>query len=270
MAWGLVNLDVDSVAEKEVYDPKTGRYKEDVGDRLGNWVVGMLSGGSDRRGQIDEKVQERYLDKLEDDFGEELDKYGNVHGYSRIGREELKSLSEAQLKREIAKRKATKDARSNVIEQYSLDPNKFLDITDPAKILGRGARLGKDEERELRLADEAKARELRLSDEARIRAQGQLDLASQQLYNDKVRQQGFEREDAKEERLMLMEERRDLRNDKSLAQQRELTAQTNQMQLGFQYAQLDREDRRSERDRKDRMIMMLLQGFDKVSKALTL
>ena len=66
------------------------------------------------------------------------------------------------------------------------------------------------------------------------------------------------------------EDRRDLRQDKQLAQDRALQADTNRMQLQLEYARLDQADRQRAQDRQDKALMTLLQGLGNLGAAFTL
>ena len=63
------------------------------------------------------------------------------------------------------------------------------------------------------------------------------------------------------------EERKDLRNQENLAQQRMLTAQTNQMQLGFQYAQLAQQETNRREDRQEKALLAILSGVKNLGQA---
>lgn len=79
-----------------------------------------------------------------------------------------------------------------------------------------------------------------------------------------------DREDSLLERAELREDRRDLRQDKRLAQERLLAAETNQMNLQFKYAQLAQSERVRAQDRKDRAIMTLISGLGNLGAAFAI
>lgn len=75
-------------------------------------------------------------------------------------------------------------------------------------------------------------------------------------------------DNASNQRLALqLDERKDIRNQKNLAQQRLLAAQTSQMQLGFEYARLAEQDRIRREDRKEKRLLTLLSGLQGLGEA---
>ena len=66
------------------------------------------------------------------------------------------------------------------------------------------------------------------------------------------------------------EDRRDLRQEKQLAQDRALQADTNRMQMQLEYARLEQADRNRAQDRQDKALMTLLQGLGNLGMAFTL
>ena len=98
----------------------------------------------------------------------------------------------------------------------------------------------------------------------------------QELYDrrtereDEIRAQDRERADKLLERQDIRQDRADARQDKRLAQDRRLTAETNQLQLQLQYAQLAQADRNRRQDRKDRAIMSIVSGLGNLGAAFAI
>ena len=246
--WGLFGLDAESVAKNEVYDPTTGGYKEDTGDRLGNWIVGGLSGGSDRKAEIDKLLKAAHVKKLQTDYGKAIDKYGKVQGMETINADSLASLDSAQLGRKLNNNKETKDALNYVVEAYGLDPSEFAGVTDASTIRGKGASLYKEAE-----VSKAEERRQKLKTEAETKLKGE-----------RIYQEG-------------LTERANIRNDRITADNRALDAQQRTADLelrrdnmNMNYAQMARRDRMDAKDRKDKNIMMLMQGLMGITKSFTI
>tara|TARA_B100001094_G_scaffold101274_1_gene97422 strand:+ start:169 stop:870 length:702 start_codon:yes stop_codon:yes gene_type:complete len=99
-----------------------------------------------------------------------------------------------------------------------------------------------------------------------------LGLATNQAETNRVNAENkvITRENNLLERTDLKEERADIRQDRRLAQERALTADTNRMQLQFQYAQLMQNDRIRAQDRRDKSLMALIQGVGNLGAAFTI
>ena len=234
--WFITNNDVESVAENEVWDPAKGGYKEDGGDRLGNWLVGMLSGGSDRKGEIDALVKAKYVKNLQEDYGNRIDKYGNVAGMETISDSMLSTLTPEQLDRKLLNNQATKDARSSVVESYGLNPDEFVGMTDAASIKGKG----------LRLYNQAQKQEAKDN------------ITEQRIYNEGLN----EREQIRNDRI-----RAENRADNAQARTENLEFRRDNMNLN--HTRLARQDAIAAKDLRDKNIMMLLTGFQNVAQNFT-
>ena len=68
----------------------------------------------------------------------------------------------------------------------------------------------------------------------------------------------------------MRDDARDNRQDKRLAQDRRLTAETNQMQLQLEYARLAQSEKNRMQDRKDRAIMTLVSGLGNLGAAFAI
>ena len=87
---------------------------------------------------------------------------------------------------------------------------------------------------------------------------------------DRLRQEENKRADELLERQNIRQDRKDARADLDRAENRRLTAETNQMQIGLQYAQLSQNQINRERDRKDKAIMTLINGLGNLGAAFTI
>lgn len=87
---------------------------------------------------------------------------------------------------------------------------------------------------------------------------------------DKLNDEANARQDELFERQDIRQERADIRQDKRLAQDRRLSAETNQMQLQLEYARLAQSDRNRQQDRKDRAIMSIVEGLGNLGAAFAI
>ena len=247
MAWFITGNDVENVAKNEVYDPATGGYKEDGGDRFSNWLVGMLSGGSDRKGEIDALTRAAHVKKLQTEFGSDIDKYGKVQGMETINDDSLSKLTSAQLKRKIDNNKETKTALNYASEVYGIDPSEFAGMTDGSTIKGKAAKLYKDAE-----VDKVETKRKTLRDEAAD------DLKELRVY-----------EEGKTNRENIRNDRITAENRALQAQQRTADLELRRDNMNMQYAQMARRDRMDAKDRKDKNIMLLMQGLAGIATGFT-
>ena len=245
--WGLFGLDAESVAKNEVYDPTTGGYKEDIGDRFGNWVVGGLSGGSDRKAEIDKLTKAAHVKKLQTDYGTAIDKYGKVQGMETINADSLASLDSAQLGRKLNNNKETKDALSYVSETYGLDPSEFDGVTDASTIRGRGAKNYKDAE-----VEKVEQKRQLLKTEAETK------LSSDRIYQEGLTTRQNERLDRKDAQAALLR-----------SQEKGDALELRRDEMNLNYARMARQDRNDMKDRKEKNIMMLMQGLTGIATGFT-
>lgn len=101
------------------------------------------------------------------------------------------------------------------------------------------------------------AQRTKVSDAQIKNLEGQLELATQTAADN-----------ASNQRLALqLDERKDIRNQENLAQQRLLTAQSNQMQMGFEYARLAQQERYRREDREEKAFLRILSGLNNLGQA---
>lgn len=263
MAWGLFGLDVENVAKNEVWDPTKGGYKEDVGDRFGNWIVGALSGGSDRKAEIDALVKAAHIKNLEDTYGADIDKYGTVQGMETISRDDLAKLDSAELNRKLLRNKSTKDALSYVTEAYGIDPSEFAGITDPATIKGKGAKqYNKNQENKGETKYQQRRQESKDDSAALLKEQNSRADALLRAQNN--------RQDFLLEQQNLRADRRDAQARLDRLENRRMTADTNRMSMQLEYDRMAQNDLYRQQDKKDKALMMLLQGLGNLGAAFTI
>ena len=146
-------------------------------------------------------------------------------------------IRDGETKKDYDSRLAGLEARGNAALTYrqteNSDPRKITNGMSTGDILA----LTTDQTRSNRNANEKK-----VTDRA-----------------DELRFEMYERED-----------RRDLRQEKQLAQDRALQADTNRMQMQLEYARLEQADRNRAQDRQDKALMTLLQGLGNLGAAFTL
>lgn len=88
--------------------------------------------------------------------------------------------------------------------------------------------------------------------------------------NERIYKRDTDRQDDLNERADIRQERADIRQDKRLAQDRRLSAETNQINVQLKYAQLAQADRNRQQDRKDRAIMSLISGLGNLGAAFAI
>ena len=174
--WEMLGLDPESIAESQVYEPGKGR-KKDIGDHIGDTIMSAIT-GTDYGTAVEEAAKTDLLTSLNDTYGTLIDQYGTVDGYSALP--DLTSISEQEIKRQLAQRKGTKDARTKAAITYGVDINDLKGLTDPGDIMSAAAGLKKTAEEtertrlEQRADDKETAANLR-SD--RIRKEGYIEAA---------------------------------------------------------------------------------------------
>ena len=87
---------------------------------------------------------------------------------------------------------------------------------------------------------------------------------------DEIWQRNTRRENDLLERQDIRNDRADARQDKRLAQDRRLTAETNQMQMQLEYARLAQADKNRREDRKEKALLTLLSGLGNLGAAFAI
>lgn len=241
---------VEEEAERELleYNPSRGKRKKSLGDQIGDFVTG-------RGAAIDREVEKQYVDKLTNKYGTTLTELGSVPGLDVPTI--TKNTNADKLKQTIAlltpKYQGIKDARETVGAQGAIvDPTKF---TTREAILAEGVRqveARKEQERQ------------------KQRGEARTDLEETRAYQDGLLKETRAYNEGLIERQDLKEERKDIRASLERAENRRLTAETNQMQLQLQYANLDQQQKFRREDRKDKAIMQLIAGLGNLGAAFTI
>ena len=141
----LLGLTPEQIAENETWDPKKGRRTKDLGDRIGDGVMSILT-GSNYSDRVQEATKSQYTDNLQELYGDRIGKTQGVAGYEQIG--DLSRLSAAKLEQELKNREGTRNARSLAAAETGLDRSEFTGLTDPGEIAARASKLVKDEKDE--------------------------------------------------------------------------------------------------------------------------
>lgn len=218
--------------ELENYDFETGKRKKDVGDFFGDFITG-------RGAAIDKKVKELYKQNLDKAYGTDIERINtSVIPGAGSGIQITDRTDPRKLKSQVS----TALGKVNAAEQV-LASNPYADLSDltgkesVGTILQTGARQKSDYDK---------------GEEERI-------------YN-----RGISRQDSLLKWQAMRDDAKDNRQDKRLAQDRRLTAETNQMQLQLEYARLAQSEKNRMQDRKDRAIMTLVSGLGNLGAAFAI
>lgn len=240
------------------------------------FIAGELSSLNDDRSKIDYDFGDhtRYFASL-------LNPFSDSSKYSREG-----MLKEAQTTAEKAINRSS--ARDRTYIEQGLGGTK-VDLS--------GLRIGKNETQEAydqriealkgkataatKYAGTEGADLSKITDATSIQQINQLNTQQGKTNRDEQTRKQQEREDDlttrandRADRLLketqLREDRKDIRQDRRLAQERLLAAETNKMNLQLQYAQLAQSERVRAQDRKDRAIMTLISGLGNLGAAFAI
>ena len=240
---------VEEEAERELLEYKPGRgRKKSLGDQIGDFITG-------RGTAIDKEVEKQYVDKLNNKYGTTLTELSTMPGLNvpTITKDTNPDQLAQTVQLLTPKYQALKTAQQTAGQQGAIiNPNKF---TTPEAIYAETARQVRDREE----AVFQKRRGEQRSDLEETRAYQEGLLRDTRAYNEGL----IERQD-------LKEERKDIRASLERAENRKLTAETNQMQLQLQYANLDQQQKFRREDRKDRAIMQLIAGLGNLGAAFTI
>jgi len=229
---------VEENAERELSEYKPGRgRKKDLGDYLGDFITG-------RGAAIDREVEKQYVDELENTYGTTLKELSTVPGLNVPTI--TKDTNADRLKQTVnlltPKYQAIKTALQTSGQQGAIvDPNKF---TTPEAIYA-------ETQRQVREQEEKKYK--------RRRDESKDDLKETRLYNKGLLDQQDLKEEKKEARASL-----------ERAENRRLTAETNQMNLQLKYAELAANDRYRREDKREKALLALLNGLGNLGAAFTI
>ena len=250
--WELLGLTPEQIAEKESYDPKKGQRERDFGDRFGDKIMSALTGINYAK-KVGEATKTAYVDKLKDDYGTSLTRYGSVSGGQDLS--DLSKLTSTQLEQRLESNRALKDARTQAVTATGRDRTEYMDLTDPDQILSLAAtHVRKDKEAEKRQA----------SSEAAA-----------------LRQEGYARQDAlyahQAQETNAMNAHNANESNKRMAFERELQDARSKQTL--QLAMMDRQDRKEDRriaredraaDKRQQSIMMLIKGLTQLGAGFSI
>ena len=138
----LLGLTPEQIAEGESWDPKKGKRTKDLGDRVGDGIMSVLT-GTNYGERVQEATKGQYLDLMEEAYGDRIKKTQGVVGYDDIG--DLSRLTDRKIEQELKNRELTQAARSKAAATTGLDRSNFLTDTDPGTILASATKLVKDE-----------------------------------------------------------------------------------------------------------------------------
>ena len=156
----LLGLTPEQVAENETWDPKKGKRTKDLGDRVGDGIMSVLT-GSNYGQRVQEATKGQYLENMEDLYGDRINKTQGVAGYDGIG--DLTRLTDKKIEQELENREATKRARAGrKALTGETDGDLDLSVIDPDTITAGATKYVKDEK-------EAKVTKAENKDERRYR-----------------------------------------------------------------------------------------------------
>ena len=165
----LLGLTPEQIAEGESWDPKKGKRTKDLGDRIGDGIMSLLT-GTNYGQRVQEATRNQYVDTMTDAYGSRIDDVVGLTGYSDIG--DLSKLTDRKIEQELLKREKTKAARSKAAALTGEDVSEFSGKTDPGEILAHASRLTKEEgetkEKEARERQETETRRLEGRSEDRL------------------------------------------------------------------------------------------------------
>ena len=139
----LLGLTPEQIAKGETWSPTDGERIRDTGDKIGDKVMSFLT-GTDYASEVEKHARKNYGKKMTLTYGDDVKDVNGVAGYEKIG--DLTKLEPEQIKREIERRKNTRNARS----QYTAltgDEVEDTTITDPGTIKAKATRTLKDEQK---------------------------------------------------------------------------------------------------------------------------
>ena len=209
----LLGLTPEQIAENESWDPKKGKRTKDLGDRVGDGVMSLLT-GTNYGERVQEATKGQYLENMEDLYGDRINKTRGVAGYDDIG--DLSRLTARKIEQELRNREATKRARSSR-RAATGETKADLDLTviDPDAITAGGTKYLKDEQA-------AKVRKAENKDERRYRDSQDLLLMNMENNQANLRADRELRRDQQayeNRRLDLQEARADRRDRQAAIQQ---------------------------------------------------
>ena len=240
---------VEENAEREysTYKPGKGR-KKDLGDHIGDFLTG-------RGAAIDRAVEQEHVNRLKKAYGTtvgELNAQPNVN-IGPLTKDTDSTVLEQQIAVAKPKAQAYKDmkldaARNNVI----IDPTKITDAATGYAHINAEVKAEKERER-LKLKREAEEK-----------------LASDRIYTEGLAERQNARADAREDRMLLREDRKDERARLDRLEERKMNMELRGDEMKFKYAQLAQQDKMARQDKKDRAMMALIQGLGNLGAAFTI
>lgn len=198
-------------------------------DSFGAWLAGT------NKNAIEQQIIDRRNDRLTTALGGSARLSQRNLGDFEPTYQGVKGITEDEARAQIA----IDTARGNALEEIEASV-PGVDLSGLSRTAGVGAIKG---------AGATQLKQNNLADEEKI-------------YNRRI---GRENELLK--RQELIQERADIRQDERLAQDRFLTAQTNQMQIGLQYAQLAQQEKNRREDREEKAFLRILSGLNNLGQA---
>ena len=133
----LLGLTPEQIAENESWDPKKGKRTKDLGDRIGDGVMSLIT-GTNYGQRVQEATKNQYVDTMRDAYGSRIDDVSSVAGYKPIG--DLSTMTDRKIEQELTKREKTKAARSKAGAVTGLERTEFTHLTDPGEITAHASK----------------------------------------------------------------------------------------------------------------------------------
>jgi len=141
--WDYLGLTPEKIAEDETWDPIKGKRTRDTGDKVGDAVMGFLT-GTDYAKEVQKHTKTNHVDHLTKYYSDRIKKTKGLEGYDDIG--DLSKLSAEKLDQELKNREATRNARSTFkVKTGGTDADLDLTVTDPGTIVAGATKYIKDE-----------------------------------------------------------------------------------------------------------------------------
>ena len=129
------SIDENAKRERASYDPETGERKKDIGDHIGDFIF-------QRGAALDEATKDAYVSNLQNTYGTQLRRYGNVVGGEDVS--DLSRLTSKQVGNRLLSNKELKGARSEAGATTGEDITTFQDLDTPEAVRARAAKLVKE------------------------------------------------------------------------------------------------------------------------------
>lgn len=245
------------IVDRELANGDLNDRGNDFADRSGSWnwqdSFGAWMAGTSKEKVLAaaQKVRDK---KLNDAYGGTASTNAANLGPLSATYQGASNKTETEMKSALATDSARAKALQVAIGDGELDVGTLAANSSVGAILGQNTK-----------AKKAAAERNRL----KIKGENEATVASDRAYREGQITRSNQREDAREERLMLREDRKDERARLDRLETRKMDMQLRGDEMKFKYAQLAQSDKMARQDRKDRAMMTLIQGLGNLGAAFT-